>query len=98
MGLAISIGLLDDLRRNDADGYAHCKRKFADLATFLAMNGHPGFAEPERLEGVTIPAHTGSFPYAFLHYLRRALAHVRDGTLTVLPCRPGEDPSRDPLL
>jgi hypothetical protein len=98
MGLTISIGLLDDLRQNDAEGYAHCKKKFADLATFLAMHGHPGFAEPERLEPVTMPPHTSSFPYAFLHYLRRAFAHVRTGTRTVLPCRPSEDPSRDPLV
>jgi hypothetical protein len=90
--------MLDDMRQNDDEGYAYYKKAFAELGAFLAAHGHPGFVEPEQIDGLTLPPHTGSFPYSFLHYLRRAYAHVRSGAVTVPPCPPGRDPARDSLV
>jgi len=65
MGLAISVGMLDE---DDAD------REMADeLAAALEEAGVVGYREPDRVPD-TMRAHCGSFPYSFLHYLRRCYA------------------------
>jgi hypothetical protein len=81
MGLAVGIGLLEDLERNDSEGAEWLRRDLARLDVVLAENGLPAHVEPEtfarpmfELQGACT-----SFPYSFLHYLRRAFAHVREG-------------------
>jgi hypothetical protein len=96
MGLAISIGMLDNVRA-DEEGHAHYKAAFDRLSAYLASQGHPGFVEPEHV-AATLPPHTSSFPYSFLHYLRRAFAHVRAGAKRVPPCPEGSNPADDVLI
>jgi hypothetical protein len=97
MGLSIGIGLLDSVRSADAEAYAHHKNAFARLSAFLAREGHTGYIEPEGVS-YRLPPFTSSFPYSFLHYLRRAFAHVRAGATQVTPCPAGTDPAKDPRI
>jgi hypothetical protein len=98
MGLSVTIGMLAQMRLHDEEGFAHYKEELAQLSAYLASEGHAGFTEPETLGPLSLPAHTSSFPYSFLHYLRRAYAHVYYGHSPVSPCPPGRDPSRDSLI
>lgn len=82
MGLAISVGVLADLKDNDEEGFAWAQRMFAQVNEFLEDNGVDGWAEPHALPDLRRRPHLGSFPYSFLHYLRRAYAHASE--------RPGE--------
>jgi hypothetical protein len=97
MGLSVSIAFLDDLRRNDEEGFAEYTKQFARLSTYLTGEGHPGYEEPSALS-VKLPPHVGSFPYSLLHYLRRAYAHAHAGAAVVPPCPPSEDPTEDDLI
>ena len=81
MGLAIGVGVLADLIIHDPEGADWTRRSLAGLNAALQRAGLPEHHEPERF--VRAP-HTSmrsctSFPYSFLHYLRRAFAHVREG-------------------
>jgi hypothetical protein len=97
MGLAISIGFLSDMRQNDAEGFAHFTGAFERLSKYLEKSGLKGYVEPVELE-VKLAPHTSSFPYSFIHYLRRAFAHARTGVEQVPPCPKGKDPANDPLI
>lgn len=97
MGLAVNVALLDDLRRSDEEGFEHLTAVFDRLSAYLAKEGHPGYREPSEL-AVQLPAHTGSFSYSFLHYLRRAYAHAHAGAESVPPCPDDEDPAADELV
>ena len=81
MGLAIGVGLLDDLDRNDAEGAQWFRRELAAIDQVLARAGLPAHREPERFETPLFELRRSctSFPYSFLHYLRRAFAHARLG-------------------
>ena len=70
MGLAISVGMLDE-----DEAY---REMFDGLAATLAQAGITGYREPERVPQ-TMRAHCDSFPYSFLHYLRRCYALLREG-------------------
>ena len=70
MGLAISVGMLDE-----DEAY---REMFDELAASLAQAGIAGYREPERVPD-TMRAHCDSFPYSFLHYLRRCYALLREG-------------------
>jgi hypothetical protein len=81
MGLAVGVGLLEDLTRNDAEGAQWLRRELAALDPILARAGLPAHREPDRFEVPLFQLRRSctSFPYSFLHYLRRAFAHVRVG-------------------
>lgn len=85
MGLAVCVGLLADLLEHDSEGAEWLRQGIAGLNTALAENGLPSHREPEQLE---LPSFRGchSFPYSFLHYLRRAYAYSVEG----LPAPTGE--------
>jgi len=70
MGLAISVGMLDE-----DEAY---REMFDELAASLAQAGIAGYREPERVPDA-MRAHCDSFPYSFLHYLRRCYALLREG-------------------
>ena len=97
MSLAVGVAFLDELRRLDDEGFEHFTAVFDRLSTYLAKEGHPGYHEPSEL-AVQLPACTRSFPYSFLHYLRRAYAHAHAGAKSVPPCPDGEDPAADELI
>ncbi|MFE4975375.1 hypothetical protein ACFRAR_25130 [Kitasatospora sp. NPDC056651] len=85
MGLSISVGLLHDQARNDAEGLDHHRAAFARLGRALAAEGI-GWREPESTD--LPPAHvfSGGFPYGYLTQLRRILVLVGLGE-PVTPAR-----------
>ncbi len=76
MGLAVGVGFLADMKRNDAEGFAWASGMFADVSGFLTRQGLPTWTEPEEVSLEGMRPHVSSFPYGFLHYLRRAYAHA----------------------
>ncbi len=73
----MNLGFQADLKQNDEEGYAWAKEMFAKANAVLTDEGLPTYDEPDEL---VLPAQQacGSFPYSFLHYLRRAFAHLRE--------------------
>jgi hypothetical protein len=96
MGLAVSVNILDQLRERDEEGYAYCRSQFDKLQAYLASEGYAGYVEPEHVDA-RLPLHVGSFPYGFLHRLRRVWALVRRRQ-PVTPCPSDFDPNTDELL
>jgi hypothetical protein len=97
MGLAISTHFLVDMITNDAEGEAWFRDHMKHLAAILAKEGLPPHVEPEVRGPAKARRHVGSFPYSFLHYLRRAYAYVHeDEPLT--PLAEGDDPNDDPMV
>ncbi|MFV8751784.1 hypothetical protein ACNOYE_14660 [Nannocystaceae bacterium ST9] len=74
MGLAITVGMLASVA-GDEEGVEHYAKGFDRLRAALESAGVSGYREPERVE-VAMRPHVSSFPYSFLHYLRRAYARV----------------------
>lgn len=78
MGLAINVGFLDDMKHNDAEGYEWARQMFATVNEFLAAEGVDGWEEPEEIGDLGMRPHISSFPYSYLHYLRRAYAYATE--------------------
>jgi hypothetical protein len=99
MGLAISVGYLSDLERNDAEGAEWFRQSLEKLNAILEQNGLKPHLEP-RFSGPIPPrADCSSFPYSFLHYLRRVYAHVvQDPNWRAEPLGNGRDPTEDAVL
>lgn len=78
MGLAIGVGLLADLIIHDEEGAEWMRKSVSGLNKVLVELGLPEHQEPEK-----VPVHSrrsvSSYPYSFLHYLRRAYACVIEG-------------------
>jgi hypothetical protein len=99
MGLAISVGYLNDLERNDAEGAAWFRENLKKLSAILEQNGLPAHQESVDLPELGSRAACDSFPYSFLHYLRRVYAHAkRDSTWRAEPLEAGHDPTEDDVL
>ena len=94
MGLAISTHFLADMLANDEEGAVWIRKNIELVNAFLRDNGLPEHVEPTAVT-TKMRRHCSSFPYSFLHYLRRAFAYVREGQ----PLTPaGDDPSNDPAI
>ncbi len=92
MGLALSVGILADLRENDEDGYEYFKSQLEALNRYLQRTNIREHMEPEDCEVWS----ADMFGYSGLHYLRRIAAHL---DLTGrLPSPGGDDSSKDPIL
>lgn len=81
MGLAVGVGVLAGLLIHDSEGADWMRRSIAGLNAVLQREGLPAHCEPESFSP---PLHERmhsctSFPYSFVHYLRRAFAHMREG-------------------
>jgi hypothetical protein len=87
MGLAIGVGILADLIIHDEEGAEWTRKSIASLNEVLVSQGLLEHCEPEKLPPMTRRSVT-SYPYSFLHYLRRAFAcverqePVRTGNMT----------------
>lgn len=90
MGLAIGVGVLADLIVHDEEGAQWTRASIARLNKVLTKNGLAEHNEPEKLPGLSRRS-VSSYPYSFLHYLRRAYACVVEGK----PMRTGEITERD---
>ncbi len=99
MGLAISVGYLNDLERNDAEGAAWFRENLKKLSTVLERNGSQAHREPVDSPELESRAACDSFPYSFLHYLRRVYAHAkRDSAWRAEPLEAGRNPTEDTVL
>lgn len=92
MGLALSVGLLADLKENDAEGYDAFSENFEDVNRLLAAHSLPAHTEPNDVE----PWGAEMYGYSSLHYLRRLAAYVDSGMS--LPEPGGSNSSEDPRL
>lgn len=97
MGLAINTHYLADLLVHDPEGAEWTTKGLALVNEFLADEGLPLHEEPTQFGAAEKRSHCSSFPYSFLHYLRRAFARLREGQ-PVTPVKDGEDPSTDPCI
>ncbi len=84
MGLAISIGMIEQMGRLDAEGAEYFTRAFERVNQALTRRGLPTWEEPTQLNARRRRG-VGSFPYAFLHYLRRAYVIRHDHPGQVIP-------------
>jgi hypothetical protein len=99
VGLAISVGVLADLLENDPEGAEWLEEGLASANQVLEAAGLPPHAEPRSFPAMASRASLCSFPYSFIHHLRRAYAHrLRDAGWTAQPLEDGADPTRDPML
>jgi hypothetical protein len=92
MGLALSVGLLADLKQNDTEGFADFSAHFSAVNKLLAARGLPGHTEPDDIA----PWDAEMYGYSGMHYLRRLAAHVDSGLS--LPEPGNENSSEDKRL
>lgn len=99
MGLAIAVGMLSDLVENDAEGAEWLREELQSANALLVDQNYPAHVEPETRLPESSRCALDSYPYSFLHYLRRMYAHVaRDPNWKPQEVGEGEDPSDDPVL
>ena len=82
---------------HDAEGAEWIQKNVALVNQFLAEEGLPAHVEPREFGPAKKRLHVSSFPYSFLHYLRRAFARLSEGA-PVTPVPEGEDPTDDSYL
>ena len=75
MGLAIGVGILADLIVHDEEGAGWVRKSIDELNKVLVANGLEEHHEPEKLPALRRRS-VSSYPYSFLHDLRRAFACV----------------------
>lgn len=82
MGLSVSVGTLADLKKHDPEGADWLRESLQRVQQLLQSKGAGSWQEPEELGELRLRPHVSSFPYSFLHYLRRAYAWAveRPGT------------------
>jgi hypothetical protein len=99
MGLSVGVGVLADLLDQDPEGAEWFDRSLAAASELLAQKGLRPHVEPRSLELPAGRASVGSFPYSFIHYLRRAYAHrCADPLWLAAPLGEHDDPTDDPVL
>jgi len=91
--------MLADLIEHDAEGAQWLRDNLAKVNEVLAENDLPRHEEPERLSPMQSRDDLLSYPYSFLHYLRRVYAHVtRDPGWEPTPMPEGENAAEDPVV
>ncbi len=99
MGLSVQVGALAGLLNDDPEGAAWLLDKFEKINRLLQENGLPQHQEPRTLLALDDRAAEQSYPYSFIHHLRRVAAHqIDDPAYVAEPVEEGEDPADDPLL
>jgi hypothetical protein len=99
MGLAISVGHFSDLQENDAEGAAWFRENIEALNGVLQQHQLPAHQESVNVPEFESRAACDSFPYSFLHYLRRVYAHAkRDPAWRAEPLEAGQNPTEDDVL
>jgi hypothetical protein len=93
MGLALEVGILADLKKADAEGFAYFKEQFEILNQVLSDAGLGRHIEPEDLDEVFS---CGMYGYSGLHYLRRVGAHLALGR--PIPPPGDKEAAKEPVL
>lgn len=84
MGLAVSVGSLSDFNKFDRDGAGWIQSEVSRINEALRERGYGSFVEPSALPELGNRCSLSSYPYSWVHYLRRAYAHTSAG----LPLEP----------
>lgn len=95
MSLAITVGVLADLLQDDPEGAAWFQQQFEIVNRLLADNDLPPHAEPDAVVVSHAERSLGSFPYSFLHCLRRFAARCKIDGHAPPPLKAGDAPERD---
>lgn len=99
MGLGISVGMLAELLETDPEGAEWLRGALQAANELLAANKLPQHVEPERPLPEASRCGCDSYPYSFLHYLRRIYAHVlHDPHWEPEPLGEDESPTDDPVV
>jgi hypothetical protein len=100
MSLAVDTFFLAYLVADDPESAEDLRGDFAALSEALGGAGHRAYTEPEsRPPEAVAREHIGSFPYSWLHHLRRAYAHtVLDARRPLAPLDDGGDATADPAI
>jgi hypothetical protein len=93
MGLGLEVGILADLKKADAEGFAYYKKQFRILNQVLSAAGLRKHVEPEELDEVFS---RGMYGYSGVHYLRRVAAHLALGR--PIPAPGDQAAADDPIL
>lgn len=99
MGLAVTVGMLADLLEHDPEGAEWLQEALHSANCLLTAHGLPNHVEPSAPINDASRCSLNSYPYSFLHYLRRIYAHVvRDPKWQLEPIKDEEDPAEDPVV
>lgn len=99
MGLAIEVGVLSYLVEHDAEGAEWVAEELGKINEALKTGGLPTHSEPKTLPPLKSRCSTDSYPYSFLHFLRRVVARrLNDPGWLATPVVDGEDPADDPIV
>lgn len=97
MGLGLSVGYLADMKVHDNEGYEWAKEALAKVVAVLNDNHCGIWEEPEEFNA-TLRPHLSSFPYSWIHFLRRAYAWQSEYPGVALPPSAGEISDEDDRL
>ncbi len=97
MGLALNVGYLADMKIHDGEGYLWAKESLAKVISVLEANECATWEEPEEFSARFRP-HLSSFPYSWIHFLRRAYAWQNEYPGVALPPCAGEISDEDDRL
>lgn len=99
MGLAIEVGVLAYLVEHDVEGAEWVAEELEKINEALRTAGLPTHAEPRTLPTLKSRCSTDSYPYSFLHFLRRVVARrLNNPVWLATPLVEGEDPADDPIV
>ena len=91
MGLSIDVGAFTD---DDPEDFDEIRAELAGINDVLREQGFPTHDEPESLPELLSRADFDSFPYNWIHYLRRVTAEVlQDPDFRAEPLPEGERPA-----
>ena len=94
MGLSIVVGCLSHVEDEESRDYFY--ETMAVINRYLSESGHSMHEEPHEPIEPDSRADIESFPYSFLHYLRRVYANVKqDPQWELTPVPEREDPAHD---
>ena len=100
MSLEIEVGALASCdSAEDPDTLEYLTRDFELINRALRDAGVALHVEPRVLPELEWRSTYTGFPYSYIHYLRRVVAHaLQDADWRATPLAPEEDPTEDPLL
>lgn len=94
MGLAVSVGALADFLQFDDEAAAWIRSELATIEESLLARGYPTFVEPTQLPQLDNRCALKSYPYSWVHYLRRAYTHTKLG-IALAPVPEGQSAADD---
>jgi hypothetical protein len=98
VGLAIETGVLADLLKHDQDGVKWLSDSLDKVNEVLKENNIPQHIEPTEISVLKRRNSIYSFPYSYIHYLRRVYARALSDPAWEVAHAGDEDPADDPFV